>query len=269
MITSDLIARRRVIRTQVVSGWAGTTTVTAALPSNTGLAQHQIYIGSNGAAPASGLITVSVSAAKSGFFVPVGTIDLTRGGSGQLLLPAIIDGVRLTPTTPAASGTYEAGVVSVNDDFTASHDQSIDERRRFGMCMLATAWNGSGSASVQCADQSGFTQHQIAVAGGSGVAQLFGRPVGAGAFVNIDYGTSALDTSGALVIFPGFYDAYRLTAVGTVTGTIQAQCIAVGEELFFNPYQRRTITGAKGGNVALASLLAALAADNLILDQTT
>jgi hypothetical protein len=269
MIGPELNPRRRVIRTTVVSGWAGTTTVTAELPSNVGLAQHQIYIASNGAAPTSGLITVSVRPAKAGFFVPAGTIDLTRGGSGQLLLPAVIDGIQLAPTTPAASGTYEAGVVSVNDDFTASHDPNTDDRRRFGMTMLTSAWNGSGSVSVECADQSGFTQHQIALTGGTGVAQLFGRPVGASAFVNIDYGTAALNTAGALAIFPGFYDAYRLTAVGTVTGSIRAQCIAVGEELFFTPYPRRVITGAKAGNTALTNLLAALAADNLILDQTT
>lgn len=260
---------RRVIRTSVVSGWAAASTVTKELPSNAGLAQHQIYVGSNSAAPTSGLITVSVRPAKATFYVPVGTIDLTRGGSGQILLAAIIDGIRLVATTAASSGTYEAGVVSVNDDFTASHDPKEPGRRRFGQNMLTSGWSGGGTVTAEFKDQSSCTQHQFAIAGGTGQVMLSGRPVGAASFVNIDYGTASIDASGALVIFPGFYDAYRLSPVGTVTGTIQAQCIAVGEEMFFAPYPRRIITGSKGANAALASLLSALASDNLILDQTT
>lgn len=227
--------RRRIIRTTLVTGWNGASLASKVVDVNTGLAQHQIYIASNSGPPVSGLFTVFVRPAKSTFYVPVGTIDPTKNTSGQVLLRAIIDAVKIVPTIPSSSGVYEAGIVSVNDDFTASEDAPDTDRRRFGVCNLATGWNGSASVTDTCLDQSGFTQHQIAISGGTGTVRLYGRPVGAASFVYIDYGTDALDASGSLAIFPGCYDAYLLAPNGPMTGSISAQIISVGNVLFFPP----------------------------------
>lgn len=238
--------RRRIIRTNLVTGWDGASVISKAVPSNEGLAQHQVYVGTMDGPPSSGIVNVSVRPAKSGFYVPIGSIDLASFTSGQLVFPAVIDAVQLTPAPNAASGTYEAGLLSVSDDFTASHDQSDVDRRRFGMKMFP-AWSGSGTMSLECKDQSGFTQHQFAVAGGVGTVSLYGRPVDASSWVNINYGTEAIDASGAMVIFPGMYDAFMVMPNGTVTGTILAQMISVGEEMFFSPLNGGSSSGAYYG----------------------
>jgi hypothetical protein len=222
--------RRRVPRTVICTGWNGVGAITQQLSSNSGLAQHQVYVGCS-IVPSAGVVKVWFRPYKAAYFVPVGTIDLSKAGGGQLLIPAVIDGVQLTMTTALSSGTINAGILSTADDFTTSHDQSDTDRRRPGQMMLASAWNGAAPQTTYTPDQSGFAQHQVSVQGGTGLVQLLGRPTGATNFVQI--GEDVLNAAGDLEIFSGMYDAYLLQAVGTVTGSINAQIISVGEELFF------------------------------------
>lgn len=238
--------RRRIVRTPIATGWDGAAPLTKEVPSNTGLAQHQIYVVATDT-QATTKVTVSVRPAKSGFYVPVGAIDLTKAASGQVLIPAVIDAVQLVASAPLSSGTLDGGILSVSDDFTASHDQSDVDRRRFGEVSIPTGWNGSAPVTVGCKDQSGFTQHQFAITGGTGNVTLYGRPVDATGFVKIGFptasgSTDAVNASGALVVFPGMFEAFMLVASGTLSGAMDAQFIGVGEEMFFAP-----LSGGGGG----------------------
>ena len=222
--------RRRVTRTRICSDWNGVGVLTQNLPDNTGLAQHQIYLACT-SVPSAGTAEVWVRPAKMAYFVPVGTIDLSVSGSGQILLPAVIDGVELTFPTALSGGTIKAGILSIADDFTTSHDQSDVDRRRFGNAVFSPGWTGAAPTSCLCEEQSGFSQHQISLSGGTGTVRLFGRPTADTVYV--DVGIALLNSSGDLRLFSGMYDAYMMQASGTVTGSISAQVISVGEEMFF------------------------------------
>lgn len=226
--------RRRIVRSTICTDWNGVAPLTQQLPNNSGLAQHQIFV-AVATKPSSGVVRISVRPAKMAYFVPVGTIDLSITGTGQILLPAILDAVRLDfPTTPlSGSSTVQSGILSIADDFTTSHDQSDVDRRRFGQTVMCLDWDGSKPVSQACADQGGFAQHQFSIAGGSGAVLVFASPAGSGAL--IDIGLGSIDSSGSLVLFSGMYDNYSIKAKTAVSGSISAQVISVGEEMFFTP----------------------------------
>lgn len=230
-------SRRRVTRTAIVAGWNGGGSASKVLSDNVGLAQHQIWWTSTGAT--AGQMTVYVRAAKSTFFVPVGTIDLTKTPNGELLLAALIDDVMFQIAGLAGTFSMDAGINSVGIDFTPTGNRSLVDRRRFQVMEVASGWNGAAAITVSASDHAGFAQHQLAIAGGIGSVKLRARPVGANAFVDLTTDTTSIPAGGALVLFPGMYDAFQLVPISGLSGSINAQVISVGQEMFLpvTPWQ--------------------------------
>jgi hypothetical protein len=223
--------RRRVIRLAIASAWNGVGFVSANLLNNVGLTQHQISIACS-QVPAAGVVQVQVRPAKSGFWVPIGSINLATFGSGQLFIPGVYDGVRLTMTTALSAGvTIAASLASVGTSLTPSPNLSKDQRHRFIATNWAS-WNGVGPITVfGSGTHGGYAQHQFAITGGTGAVNLFGRPTGQTFFTQINSDTAAIKAAGAIVFFPGMYDAFLVEPVGTVSGTISMTVASVGEEL--------------------------------------
>lgn len=237
-------SRRRVIRTPVINGWTGAAPCSKALPDNTGLAQHQIWFASD-TAPSAGTLTVSVRAAKSNFFVPIASINLATTPSGCVFLPGVIDAVMLSVSGVTGSMVMDAGVMSVGIDFTPTGNRSLVDRRRFQVKEVASGWNGAAAISFDCFDHAGFAQHQLTVAGGTGNVTLFGRPIGTGKFVAINSDTTALSSTGKFVLFPGLFDGFKLASAGTLSGSINAHLVSVGQELIL-PITKWQSTAAIG-----------------------
>lgn len=230
-------SRRRVTRTAIVAGWDGSGNASKVLSDNVGLAQHQIWWTSTGAT--AGQMTVYVRAAKSTFFVPIGTIDLSKVPNGELLVAALIDDVMFQIAGLAGTFSMDAGINSVGIDFTPTGNRSLVDRRRFQVMDVASGWNGASAITVSAEDHAGFAQHQLVVAGGIGSVKLRARPVGANTFVDLTSDVAAIPAGGALVLFPGMYDAFQLVPVGSLSGSINAQIISVGQEMFLpvTPWQ--------------------------------
>lgn len=224
-------SRRRVARTPIVSGWNGGASVSQSLSDNVGLAQHHIWWNSTGAT--AGLMTIWVRPAKSGFWIPVVTIPLATAPTGSRYQQGIIDGVMLTVSGLTGTLALNAGVNSVGIDFTPNGNRSLVDRRRFQVMEVATGWNGAAAITTLTPDHQGYAQHQISIVGGVGTVKLQARPLGSGAFVDINSDVQALSAGGAMAIFPGMFDAFQLVPVGTVTGSINAQIISIGQEMFF------------------------------------
>lgn len=230
-------SRRRVTRTAIVANWNGVGSASKVLSDNVGLAQHQVWWTSTGAT--AGTMTVFVRAAKSAFFVPIGTINLATVPNGELMFAALIDDVMFQIAGLTGTFSMDAGINSVGIDFTPTGNRSLVDRRRFQVMEVASGWNGASAITISAPDHAGFAQHQLAIAGGAGSVKLRARPVDAGAFVDITPDVAAVSAGGALVLFPGMYDAFQLVPVGTVSGSISAQVISVGQEMFLpvTPWQ--------------------------------
>lgn len=223
-------SRRRVTRTPIVSGWAGSAPCSKVLSDNVGLAQHQIWYASD-TAPSAGTLVVSVRAAKANFFVPIASINLATTPSGCVFLPGIIDDVMLSVTGLTGTLLMDAGIMSVGIDFTPTGNRSLVDRRRFQVKDVASGWNGAAAISVDCSEHAGMAQHQLTIAGGSGNVTLFGRPIQTGKWVAINSDTTALSSAGKFILFPGLFDGFKLAPAGTVTGSINAHIVSVGQEL--------------------------------------
>lgn len=227
--------RRRVTQTNLTKNWNGVSAVSVDVFANQGISQHQLVVYAAGV-PAVGVVKIEARAMGSTFWVPIGTIDLTRNGTGTMIFCALLDGVRLSfPGGISAGMSIGADLYSTGLFFTVGDDYLQNtERRRVPRTQISTNWNGSGSVTMPCPDHGPLTQHQLAIAGGTGLVELKGRPTGGTQFVTIDVQCEQIDTSGMLVIFAGMYDAFQLVPQGVVTGSVQAQICSVGELLFFN-----------------------------------
>ena len=223
-------SRRRVIKTPIVTGWNGSGQASNQLINNVGLAQHQIWWNSTGAT--AGTLTISVRAAKSNVFVPIATINIATNSNGCALIAGIIDAVSLQFSGLTGTLNLNAGVNSVGISFTPTGNRSLVDRRRFQVMEVASGWNGAAAITLLAPDHAGYSQHQIAVSGGVGTVSVWGRPVGSQAFVSINSDVTNIPAGGALLIFPGMYDAFMLVPTAGLTGSINASIISIGEEMF-------------------------------------
>jgi hypothetical protein len=234
---ADNDSRRRVVRTPIVSAWNGSATATKVLTDNVGLAQHQIWWTSTGAT--AGTMTISVRPAKGAFFVPIATVNLATTPNGVYFLQAILDDVQFSISGLAGTLAMNGGINSVGIDFTPGGNRSLVDRRRFQVKEVASGWNGAAAITTEAKELEGYSQHQLAIAGGVGNVKLQARPLGANNFVDVNLDTMTVSAGGALIIFPGMYDAFKLVPVGGLTGSINAQINSIGQEMFFpiTPWQ--------------------------------
>lgn len=223
--------RRRVLRTQLASGWNGVSSMSAPVPTNVGMLQHQLWYSCD-TVPSAGSVSVNLRPAKASFFVPLSSLPVAGTPAAQMVFGGLFDVVEFVPSGITGAMTMDAGLLSVGTSYTPSPNRSSVDRGRFAAKTLASGWNGVGAVSMACPEHDGYAQHQIAIAGGTGNVNLYGRPSGSGKFVLISqFGNPDLSAAGAFGFFPGVYDAFMLKPNGSVTGTINAHIVSVGHEM--------------------------------------
>lgn len=226
----DQITRRRIIHHNLCASWDGSGARSMNLPDHSGLAQHQFTAACDDV-PSAGTLVISIRPIGSGFFAPIGSIDLSVSGSGTLLVPALFDGVSLSFSPALASSTVTVEVASTGTEFYQSTGQKDDTSRRRVTSSAINYWNSADPVTVNAQAHSGLSQHQVALAGGSGTVRLLGRSIGGTVFASINSDTESLQAVGDVAIFSGLYDAFLMKA--SASGTVNGQIDSIGESLFF------------------------------------
>lgn len=246
-----------------------------------GLVLHVGEPGTAGDAAKSAALYIESSAAS--FASP--SFIIARGDAALMTFPAsgavvLARSLSLTPTAnlTIAPGTAQAAIVAGN---TAYGVQASDS----GYARVASAGSyyvyggGVHSDTAGSAGAGGVVLATFATSSGAGLLTM--------SRVHLLAGSDSLkigsDASTRLVAAPTAIQAYNVAAVSTLTVNAAGGDVTVGDATdsairiraltlgFFGavPVVRQTVTGSRGGNAALASVLTALSNLGLIIDSSS